>query len=175
MTDRSRTQLDALARVDAMLRSARLEYWLFGGWAVDFHAGSVTRDHDDLDIAVWLADIDRIGGLLEAEGWRRAPSADEDGGTGYERDGVRLELTYLVRADDGSVYTPLRDGRGSWSEDALGSDVIELSGTRSRVVALASLATSKSSPRTDPEDAAKDRADYRALVRISRSRDVRSV
>jgi hypothetical protein len=27
-------------------------YWLFGGWAVDFHAGRVTRDHADIDLAV---------------------------------------------------------------------------------------------------------------------------
>ena len=31
---------------------------------------------------------------------------------GYERDGVRLELTYLVRREDGRVVTPLRDVRG---------------------------------------------------------------
>ncbi len=102
------------------------------------------------------------------------PGADEDGGTGYEQSDVRLELTYLVRADDGSVYTPLRDGRGSWSDEALGSDVIELSGTLSRVVALTSLTRSKSSPRTDPEDAAKDRADYRALRQIGGNRDAHS-
>jgi len=174
VNDRSRKQLTALARVDGVLREARLEYWLFGGWAVDFHARLVTRDHDDLDIAVWLPDVDWIAELLEAEGWHHAPNADEDGGTGYERDGVRLELTYLVRADDGSVFTPLRDGRGSWSDEALGSDVIELSGTLSRVVALTSLTRSKSSPRTDPEDAAKDRADYRALRQIGGNRDAHS-
>jgi len=157
-----------------MFRRAAIEYWLFGGWAVDFHAGSVTRPHDDLDLAVWLDDLTRIVELLAAEGWKHAPGADEDGGTGYERDGVRLELTYLVRADDGSVFTPLRDGRGSWSDEALGSDVIELSGTLSRVVALTSLTRSKSSPRTDPEDAAKDRADYRALRQIGGNRDAHS-
>ena len=145
-----------------LLEEARVAYWLFGGWAVDFYAGSVTRPHDDVDIAVWLEEMPRIAELLESDGWRHAPDDDEDGGTGYERDGVRLEFTYLARDGDG-VFTPLREGRGRWSPDALGSDVRELDGVRARLVALAALRRGKSSPRDDPEDAAKDRADFERL------------
>ncbi|MDQ3893524.1 MAG: hypothetical protein M3292_02490 [Actinomycetota bacterium] len=159
-------QLGALARVDALFERAGLRYWLFGGWAVDFHAGSVTRAHDDVDIAVWLADLPRIAELLEADAWRHAPSHDDDGGTGYERDGVRLELTYLVRDADGRIFTPLRHGRASWSDDALAGDVRTLLGVRSRVVGLAPLMSTKSSPRDDLEEAAKDRADFRALSQL---------
>jgi hypothetical protein len=36
-------QLVALARVHELLVRHRIEYWLFGGWAVDFHAGAITR------------------------------------------------------------------------------------------------------------------------------------
>jgi hypothetical protein len=97
--------------VGELLEEAGLAYWLFGGWAVDFYAGSVTRAHDDLDMAIWLEDLPAIAELLEADGWRHAPLHDEDGGTGYERGSVRLELTYLVRGSDGRVFTPLRDRR----------------------------------------------------------------
>ena len=148
--------------MDARLRDAGIEYWLFGGWAVDFHVGSVTRPHDDVDLAVWLADVPRIAELLEADGWRHAPDEDEDGGTGYERDGVRLEITYLVREGD-DVFTPLRDGRGGWSTEALGSDVGELQGVRAHLVGLEALRRGKSQPRDDPADAAKDRADFERL------------
>jgi hypothetical protein len=58
-----------------------IDYWLFGGWAVDFHAGRVTRAHEDVDVAVWHADLDRIRGLLEARGWVHAPDLGEDGYT----------------------------------------------------------------------------------------------
>src|SRR5205809_2025628 len=104
-------QLVALASLHELLERSRIEYWLFGGWAVDFYAGSVTRAHDDLDIAVWLCDHARIAELLAADGWRHAPEEDEDGGTGYERDGVRLEVTFLVRGGDGNAYVPLCKGR----------------------------------------------------------------
>jgi hypothetical protein len=160
-------QLSALSRVSDLLEEAEIDYWLFGGWAVDFYAGSVTRAHDDVDMAVWLADLPRIAKLLVADGWRHAPEEDEDGGTGYERGAVRLELTYLVRAGDGSIFTPLRQGRAAWSDEALGDDVGELRGVRSRLVGLAALTRGKSSPRDDPEEAAKDRADFTRLSRLS--------
>jgi hypothetical protein len=156
-------QLAALASVDALLTPARIDYWLFGGWAVDFYAGEVTRAHDDIDVAVWLADHDRIAALLAADGWAHAPEADEDGGTGYERDGVRLELTFLVR-DGSTVSIPLRSGRVPWSDDAFGADVAVLDGVRARLISLAALTHGKANPRTEPEEAAKDRADVETLA-----------
>ena len=158
-------QLSALARVGGLLEDAGIDSWLFGGWAVDFYAGSVTRPHDDVDLAIWLEDLPRIAELLEVDGWRHAPAADEDGGTGYERGPVRLELTYLVRGGDGRIFTPLRHGAAVWPDEALANDVGELRGVCSRLVALASLVRDKSSPRDDPADAAKDRADFEQLSR----------
>ena len=168
MTESAADQLAALARVHELLTAARIDYWLFGGWAVDFHAGAVTRAHSDVDLAVWLADIPRIEELLSAVGWRAVPSPEDDGGTGYERGMVRLELTYLVRADDGGVYIPLRSRRAQWPADALEQEVAELRGVRARIVARQPLARMKASPREDPADAAKDVADYRWLTDSSR-------
>jgi hypothetical protein len=159
-------QLAALARATRLLEDAAIDYWLFGGWAVDFYAGEVTRPHDDLDLAVWLADLPRVGELLEREGWRHAPEEDEDGGTGYERERVRLELTYLVRAGD-RVFIPLRRGRAWWPEGTFGDDTRELRGVRARLIGREPLRRGKSTPRDDPGDAAKDRAD---LQRLEQSR-----
>jgi dihydrofolate reductase len=156
-------QLAALADVGRLLEEAGIEHWLFGGWAVDFYAGRITRPHFDVDLAVWLDDVPRIGAALEGDGWRHAPDPDENGGTGYERGGVRLELTYLVRRDDGSVVTPLRDAEARWPEGAFGADTRELGGVRTRLVGLDPLTRGKSSPRDDIEDAAKDRADFDIL------------
>jgi len=164
--DLASQQLSALVRVNDILGEAGIAYWLFGGWAVDFYAGSVTRAHDDLDAAVWLDDLPRIASLLEDDGWHHAPLEDEDGGTGYEQGAVRLELTYLVRDEDGRIFTPMRHGQAAWSEEALADDVRELNGVNARLVALAPLIRGKSSPRDDPEEAAKDRADFGELSRL---------
>jgi hypothetical protein len=159
-------QLSAIARTHELFTRGGIDYWLFGGWAVDFHAGSITRPHDDIDIAVWLEDHDRIAGLLEGAGWKHAPERDEDGGTGYERDAVRLELTFLVPGDDGEVYIPLGAGRALWSDEPLSIDFAELSGVRARVLGLAALKRGKSRSREDPVEAAKDRADFATLSQL---------
>ncbi len=132
-------QLSAIARLRDLCAKEGIDYWLVGGWAVDFYAGSLTRAHNDVDIAVWLKDVPRLMEVLEEDGWRHAPLDDEDGGTGYQLGSVRLELTYLVRGPDGVIFTPLRRGRGQWSEEALADDVRELRGVHSRLLGLGPL------------------------------------
>ena len=155
--------MQELGEITALLDQNRVDYWLFGGWAVDFHVGRVTRAHDDIDLAVWLDDADVVESLLRADGWRHAPEPDEDGGMGYERGSVRLELTFLVRDDAGRIFIPLRAGPVVWSEEPLGGEVRELLGVRARVIPLTLLRAGKSSPRDDALDAAKDRGDFEAL------------
>ncbi len=167
MDERDRAQLEALADVAALFKRERLDSWLFGGWAVDFYAGAVTRPHFDVDFMVWLADMPRIAELLLASDWRHAPEEDEDGGTGYERGGVRLELTFLERGEDGRPCIPLRSGPWPLADGTLGEDVGELGGVRARVIAFEALRSGKARAREDEEDAVKDRADSQVLDRIA--------
>ena len=115
---------------------------------------------------MWLDDYARIAALLAADGWKHAPEEQEDGYTGYERDGVRLELAFLARAEDGRVYTPLKKGRSAWPDEAFADDVAELKGVRARVITLHALRADKSETRDDPVVAAKDRADSAVLARF---------
>jgi hypothetical protein len=158
-------QLAALARVLRLFDRAGIESWLFGGWAVDFHVGAITRPHADLDLAVWASDVDRIGRLLTGDGWTHAPEEAEDGYTGYERADVRLELAFLVRQEEGVVSTPLRDGFASWPVGAFGDESKELSGVRARVIGRAALREEKAIVHDDAAVAAKDRTDLTALER----------
>ena len=155
-------QLTALGDVARLFDDAGVEYWLFGGWAVDFYAGEATRMHDDIDFAVWRADVEQISELLERHDWRHAPYDDEDGGTGYERAGVRVEVTYLER-DGTGIVIPMRHGRVAWSDAPFGDEKRELHGTTARIIPLSLLTRGKSTPRDDPGDAAKDRADFERL------------
>ena len=166
MDEAAAEQLAALGEVVSALGAAGVDHWLFGGWAVDFYAGRVTRPHDDVDLAVWLADVPRIAELLVAGGWRHAPEPDEDGGTGYERDGVRLELTFLERDLDETVFIPLREGRAAWPAGAFAEDTGELCGVRVRLISFRTLAGGKAAAREDPAEAVKDRADHEVLSRL---------
>ncbi len=156
-------QLAALADVTTQLEHDGIAYWLFGGWAVDFHAGRITRSHEDIDLAIWLDDEPRVAAILAASGWTHAPEPDEDGGTGYERGGVRLELTYLVRRADGRIVVPLRDVDAAWPEGAFAADERSLAGVSAHVIALVALKRGKSLARDDAGAAAKDRADLDVL------------
>jgi Aminoglycoside-2''-adenylyltransferase len=158
-------QLAAIAELDELLSRHRVSYWLFGGWAVDFHAGRVTREHADIDIAIWVDDRERIAKLLLERSWAHHPEDGEDGYTRYERDGVQLEVAFLAQDERGQAYTPLRDGRGEWPENSFGDDVAQLRGVRARVIDRDSLISDKSVVRSDPATAAKDRVDVGNLRR----------
>ena len=157
-------QLAALAEVADLLSRHAVDYWLFGGWAVDFHAGRVTRQHEDIDIAIWSNDRERLSGLLLDCAWMRRPEVGEDGYTCYERNGIRLELAFLTRDENGQPYTPLHSGRGEWPANSFGDDVAQLRGVRARVIGRASLIADKSIVRSDAVTASKDRADVAALL-----------
>jgi hypothetical protein len=160
-------QLAALAELDHVLQSAGITYWLFGGWAVDFHAGRVTRAHGDLDIAVWYDDSTRLAALLQRHGWAHGPREDEEGYTGYERGGVRLEVAFLARDDQGRIYTPLAEERGEWPDETFGDDVGALMGVRAKVIRLRALIADKSVVREDPVTTTKDRADLLNLTGLT--------
>jgi hypothetical protein len=159
----TKQQLAAVAEVGALLERGGFDYWLFGGWAVDFYVGSITRAHADVDIAVWARDFDAIVSLLGDHGWQHRPAAGEQGGTGYERGPVRLELMRLVADEARRVFIPLGEQRVLWSEQALGIEERELFDVRARVIPLSLLRAGKASPRGDAVDAAKDRADIAIL------------
>jgi hypothetical protein len=129
--------LAAIDEIDRLLRHAGIGYWIFGGWAVDFHAGAITRSHADIDFAVWATDRARLDARLEDQSWTHTPEPGEDGYTCYLRAGVRVEVAFLARGEDGRVYTPLHEGRGDWPDDTFGDDVLELNGVGARVIARA--------------------------------------
>ena len=107
-------QLAALARIAELRRDHGIEYWLFGGWAIDFHAGAVTRAHHDLELAVWLKDHARIAALLKAEGWEHAPETGEDGYTAYERGRFGRRISYKSPCP-----APVREEDQHWLEEVL--------------------------------------------------------
>lgn len=164
----ARQQLNALAGLHRCFEAEGVEYWLFGGWAVDFHAGVVTRPHGDLDVAIWLRDLPRVGRILDDEGWTSAPEGGDDGSTAFTRGAVRLEVAFLERDDaDSEPYTPLAGGnRAAWAAGAFGRDVLTLAGVRARVIALPALRKEKTGPRDDPVAADKDRDDRATLARL---------
>jgi len=158
-------QLKALAVLGDIMDRHGLDYWLFGGWAVDFWLGTVTRAHDDVDLAIWRDDYEVISGVLTLAGWRYAPVEDEAIGASFRSGAVLAELTFVISDHSRMMFIPFPDQPVLWSAVPFGSDRRELRGVSCRVIPLAVLKAGKSVPREDPADAAKDRADFEALAK----------
>jgi hypothetical protein len=157
-------QLAAIEQLHSRFLANDVQYWLFGGWAVDFLAGRVTRAHADIDLAVWQRDLDRIAALLESDGWSPTPG-DADGAVTYQRDDVVLEMAFLARDDSGIIYTPVEGGRGEWPQHAFGDDIAAVGDVHARVIGRAALIEEKSAGYGDARAQAKDRIDIAALAR----------
>ena len=160
---RAAEQLTALASLDDLLEQHGLDYWLFGGWAVDFWVGTVTRPHDDVDLAVWRDDYPKIRRLLELAGWRYEPVDDEAVGAGFRSGTALLELTFVVADAGGQIFIPFPGEPGRWSSEPFGDQRRELGGVTCRIVPRPFLLAGKADPREDEPDAAKDRADFAVL------------
>jgi glutathione S-transferase len=157
-------QLAAIRSLDAALTAAGLEYWLIGGWAVDFWAGEVTRRHEDVDAFVWRRDDAAIKAALEAAGWQHHPRDTDVLGTRYDLGNVELELTFLESGEDGSVVIPVPGNPFVWPTNPFGDDRREHAGVTARVMPLELLRAGKSAPREGAVDGSKDRADFEALA-----------
>jgi hypothetical protein len=143
---------------------------LFGGWAVDFWVGRVTREHDDIDAAAWRRDYDAIGRALVDIGWRHTPVADEVVGTRYTYNkSVEAEFTFVEARDDGAVLIPIPEHEVVWTTEPFGEERRTLHGAGARVIPLDLLRSGKQMTRDEPDEAAKDRADVQALAATQRT------
>jgi hypothetical protein len=139
-------QLTALAALHEELSEHAIPYWLFGGWAVDFHVGRMTRSHDDIDIAVRGDDASRVDRLLSETGW--IVVGDAEGYRTYRSGEVQLDVAWV------------EDGDNDWPEGAFGRETGEIGGKRISVVGRAAMVVDKSAALGDP---VKDSHDVAAL------------
>ena len=156
-------QLEAIARLDRALDREQIAYWVFGGWAVDFWVGRVTRPHGDIDVVAWRVDYDRVRDALIAEGFEHTPVQDEVVGTRYRWRSAEVEFTFVETTDGADVVIPIPGQPIRWSTEPLGTVRRELHGVACRTISLELLVAGKSSPAGTSERTEKDTADLAAL------------
>jgi lincosamide nucleotidyltransferase A/C/D/E len=114
---------DVFEVLDAL--SARgVRHWVIGGWGVDALLGAKTRDHDDLDLAIGAAPVQRRRAdvaaarrALEALGYRRDREHIHLGAwfperlTYRHRSGLRIDLLPIDERPDEFFSAGLIDGR----------------------------------------------------------------
>jgi hypothetical protein len=111
MDDATQIQLRLIRELRDLLSAAGIEWWLFGGWAMDARAGSVTRDHSDIELFVWAEAAERVRAALTAAGYLAPPGLHPEEGQPFLRDGQEVGVWYVVRDASGQIVTP-----GRWAD-----------------------------------------------------------
>jgi hypothetical protein len=116
MNDATAIQMRLIGEICDALDATGVAWWLYGGWAMDFHAGRITRDHADIELFVWREDADAARAALVGAGFLAPAGLHPDEAQPFLKDGQEVGAWYLVDGDDGSVHVPGRwEG---WAFDA---------------------------------------------------------
>jgi hypothetical protein len=129
------TQLELIREISETL-GERVRWWLFGGWALDFHAGRVTRPHTDIELFVARRDARALDEILCALGFSNPAPLHPYEGQPYLKAGQEAGAWFVdLKAAGGpammgrwaSWRLPAGSFEGSW---------LELDGVRARAVSL---------------------------------------
>lgn len=93
------------------LTESGIEAWLDGGWGVDALLGEQTRDHQDLDLVVDLAQVDSIQKVLQDLGYTMTEDERPTRLALTARDGRQIDLHTVVFDRGGGGIQSLQDGR----------------------------------------------------------------
>ncbi len=137
------SELAALGSVVDLLDDGRIDFWLAGGWAVDFHHGEVTRSHSDIDLVVYHSDKERIHQALIASGFAVTDDTDPDAEMIHMRDGLKVDLSFITVQPDGTTVTPGWE-YWPWPADSFTGEKAHLFAVAARVISAETLLHSKS-------------------------------
>jgi hypothetical protein len=122
-----------------LLQAAQVPHWLFGGWAIDFHVGAITRPHDDIEFLVWHTDAVTITSILAQHQYERFT-----GGYGDEmgilfKHQQKLEFDYLSHDHEGRVVVTGRWSDWPWPHGAFDAPPVTFAGITCPIISVAGL------------------------------------
>jgi hypothetical protein len=133
------------------LTAAGVEHWLFGGWAIDFHLGMITRPHDDIDVIIWSHDRAHLSMVLQRHAFQPivAPSSEH---LYFAKAGQWIEISFIERHHSGAIITPGRWADWPWQDGAFTAGRRQLHGVWCSVTNLACIIESKQEFQTHAPD-----------------------
>ncbi|GGN99946.1 hypothetical protein GCM10010112_94180 [Actinoplanes lobatus] len=130
MDEKTEGQLRVIRDVVAVLQTADISAWLFGGWGLDARIGRTTREHGDVEFWVERVHAERSKALLVEAGATALPTQPAEESCEYTWDDVSFSTAYFDRQSDGSFSQPL--GRFSdwlFPPGSFGEEPVTLDGT----------------------------------------------
>jgi hypothetical protein len=133
--DREQRQLALIDEFVGLASDAGVEYWLRGGWALDFLLGRVTRPHGDIDFFMWATDAAAFAGLLEQQGFEEVPGPPREQQRNFVKEGEEFHVGLLRREPSGEVVVAGGPHEGAaWPERMLGDHVGRIGDVACRIV-----------------------------------------
>ncbi|HEX6508397.1 MAG TPA: aminoglycoside adenylyltransferase [Chloroflexota bacterium] len=96
-------QLALIREFASICTAASIEFWLRGGWAMDFFLGRITRNHEDIDLFVWAEDAPRLAGKLQRSGFVELRGPPPEVQRDFTKNGEELQIALLDRNRAGEV------------------------------------------------------------------------
>ncbi|GIP39041.1 hypothetical protein J31TS4_23210 [Paenibacillus sp. J31TS4] len=151
------SQLNVLGQLTAVFSSIGGEFWLRGGWAIDFLLGEITRPHGDLDLVTWVQYRESLErALVEAE-FEWMPVSDRQ--TDFRKGNVDIQFLYLTRSSEGNII-PNGLPEWVWRADSLPLKHFTLKGISSFVLS--------------PNQLLEEKEVYEQIGRTLRPKDIES-
>ncbi len=102
---RNARQFRLINEFASICTASSIEFWLRGGWAMDFFLGRVTRAHHDIDIFVWSKDAIRLMERLRQAGFEEMGGAPPEAQRNVARHGEELQIVLLDSNQRGEIAT----------------------------------------------------------------------
>jgi Zn ribbon nucleic-acid-binding protein len=131
--DATAVQFELLAEITEAFGDANVEFWLRGGWALDFLLGEVRPEHADIDLVAWRRDRDVIYGALTACGFehdRELPEAAID----FQKNEQSIQVLLVEFNSDGALVCHGFESR-PLPEGALDGPIRTINGVSCRTLA----------------------------------------
>ncbi|MDX8365544.1 nucleotidyltransferase domain-containing protein [Cytobacillus sp. IB215665] len=129
------SQLTVLSDISSISETLKIEFWLRGGWAIDFLLGKVTRPHDDIDIVTWIHDRERLENELKKAGYEQTPVRQEfrNRQSDFKKDSVEVTFSYITHSENRKlIMNELPEW--VWRADSLSSQRFMLHGISAKVL-----------------------------------------
>lgn len=157
----TKSQLKVLSDISEISKTLGIEFWLRGGWAIDFLLGKITRPHADIDVITWIQHRERLEMALMEAGYEHIPVRKQfrNRQSDFHKDHVEVSLGFITHSDNGRL---MMNGLPEWiwREDSLLPKSFKLHGISANVL--------------NPKQLLEEKEVYEQIGRTPRLKDIES-
>lgn len=107
------TQIKIIDELSTISENIGAQFWLRGGWAIDFMLGKVTRPHSDIDIVTWITNREKLEFALLKAGYEQVLVGEEfrNRQSDFVKNDVVVTIVYLTYDVNGNL---IMNGLPEW-------------------------------------------------------------